>query len=60
MIAAFIAVLEMVRMQAVVLNQKTLFGEIYLRKTRQFEAAFDAYRAERAAAPGTEIDGQYA
>jgi len=60
MIAAFIAVLEMVRMQAVVLVQKTLFGEILLRKTRQFEAAFDAYRAGQAAAPGTEIDSQYA
>ena len=60
MIAAFIAVLEIVRIQAVVLSQKALFGEILLRKTKQFEAAFEAYRAERATAPGTEIDRQYA
>jgi len=60
MIAAFIAVLEVVRIQAVVLIQKALFAEILLRKTRQFESAFEAYRAERAGAPGTEIDSKYA
>ena len=59
MIAAFIAVLEVVRLQAVALSQKTLFGEIYLRKTRQFDSALEAWRAQQAA-PGTEIDSQYA
>jgi segregation and condensation protein A len=58
MIVAFIAVLEMVRLQAVVLTQKTLFGEIFLSKTRQFEAALAAYAS--GAEAGTEIDSQYA
>jgi len=58
MIVAFIAVLEMVRLQAVVLTQKALFGEIYLRKTSQFDAALTAYQSGEAA--GTEIDSQYA
>jgi segregation and condensation protein A len=58
MIAAFIAVLEMVRMQAVVLTQKALFEEIYLRKTRQFDAIFA--RGEEGAGPGAEIDTEYA
>ena len=59
MIVAFIAVLEMVRLQAVVLAQKALFAEIYLRKTAQFEAALAAYQSGGAVA-GTEIDSQYA
>jgi len=40
MIALFLAVLEMVRMQAVVVTQKDLFGEIALRRHAQFEAVF--------------------
>jgi segregation and condensation protein A len=58
MIVAFIAVLEMVRLQAVVLAQKSLFEDIYLRKTRQFEAALAAYQS--GAEAGSEIDSQYA
>jgi segregation and condensation protein A len=58
MIVAFIAVLEMVRIQAVVLTQKALFGEIYLRKTRDFDAVLAAQAAGVDA--GTEIDSQYA
>jgi len=58
MIVAFIAVLEMVRIQAVVLTQKALFGDIYLRKTRDFDAVLAAQAA--GADAGSEIDSQYA
>ncbi|HUP05061.1 MAG TPA: segregation/condensation protein A [Bryobacteraceae bacterium] len=40
MVALFLAVLEMVRMQAVVLVQKDLFGEIALRRHPNFDAVF--------------------
>ena len=40
MIALFLAVLEMVRMQAVEVTQKDLFGEIALRRHRNFDAVF--------------------
>lgn len=40
MIALFLAVLEMVRMQAVVLAQKDLFGEIALQRRPNFDAVF--------------------
>jgi len=40
MIALFLAVLEMVRMQAVEVTQKHLFGEIALRRHRNFDAVF--------------------
>ena len=40
MIALFLAVLEMVRMQAVVLTQKDLFGEIALQQHASFDAVF--------------------
>jgi segregation and condensation protein A len=40
MIALFLAVLEMVRMQAVVLTQKDLFGEIALERHGSFDAVF--------------------
>ena len=40
MIALFLAVLEMVRMQAVVLAQKDLFGEIALQRHDNFDAVF--------------------
>jgi segregation and condensation protein A len=40
MIALFLAVLEMVRMQAVVLTQKDLFGEIALARHSNFETVF--------------------
>jgi segregation and condensation protein A len=40
MIALFLAVLEMVRMQAVVLVQKDLFGEIALQRHGNFDAVF--------------------
>jgi segregation and condensation protein A len=40
MIAMFLAVLEMVRMQAVVVTQKDLFGEIALQRHDSFDAVF--------------------
>jgi segregation and condensation protein A len=40
MIALFLATLEMVRMQAVVVTQKDLFGEIALKRHSNFEAVF--------------------
>ena len=40
MIALFLAVLEMVRMQAVVVTQKSLFGEIALMRHDNFDAVF--------------------
>jgi segregation and condensation protein A len=41
MIVAFLAVLEMVRMQAVVLAQEKQFGEIVVKKGKAFDAVFD-------------------
>jgi segregation and condensation protein A len=40
MIALFLAVLEMVRMQAVVVTQKDLFGEIALQRHASFDTVF--------------------
>ena len=40
MICALLAVLEMVRLQAIVLTQKELFGAIILRKHRMFDSVF--------------------
>jgi segregation and condensation protein A len=40
MIALFLAVLEMVRMQAVVVTQRSLFGEIALKRHHNFDAVF--------------------
>jgi segregation and condensation protein A len=58
MIVAFIAVLEMVRLQAVALTQKALFGEISLKKGPHFDAPLPG--SESGAGPATEIDSQYA
>ena len=41
LIATFLAVLELVRMRAIVLRQKKLFGEIILRKHRMFDTVFN-------------------
>jgi len=40
MIALFLAVLEMVKLQAVVVAQSDLFGEIVLRRHRMFDEVF--------------------
>jgi chromatin segregation and condensation protein Rec8/ScpA/Scc1 (kleisin family) len=41
MIVAFLAVLEMVKMQAVALSQEKQFGEIVVKKGKAFDAVFD-------------------
>lgn len=53
MIVAFLAVLEMVKLQAVALAQETQFGEIVVRKHHMFEKIFDEHGAIR------EIDQEY-
>jgi segregation and condensation protein A len=68
MICALLAVLEMVRLQAIVLTQKELFGAIVLRKHKMFDAVFSGevsgeVGAEASAQPPEEpmeeIDGQH-
>jgi len=53
MIVAFLAVLEMVRLQAVVVVQEGMFGEIALRRHKMFDAVLGEGGAAKA------IDGQY-
>jgi len=47
MIVAFLAVLEMVKLQAVLLVQEKQFGEIVVKKGKSFEVAFDENGALR-------------
>lgn len=56
MIVAFLAVLEMVRLQAVVLVQAQLFDAIYLRKHKMFDVVFSGGEG---AEPLRAIDEQY-
>src|SRR6516162_3066132 len=53
MIVAFLAVLEMVKLQAVALAQEKQFGDIVVRKAKGFDAAFDENGAMRS------IDAEY-
>ncbi|MEZ5361725.1 MAG: segregation/condensation protein A [Bryobacterales bacterium] len=53
LVATFLAVLEMVRMQAVLLRQTELFGSIVLRKHKMFDVVFSD------AGPLTEPDAEY-
>ncbi len=57
MIVAFLAVLELVRLQAVLLVQEQLFGEILLRKHKMFDAVFAGDDA--VAKPLKQIEEQY-
>jgi segregation and condensation protein A len=57
MIIAFLAVLELVRLQAVLLVQEKMFGEILLRKHKMFAMVFAG--GEGAVTPLAEIDDQY-
>jgi len=41
MIVAFLAVLEMVKLQAIALTQEKQFGEIHIKKAKAFDIAFD-------------------
>jgi segregation and condensation protein A len=65
MICALLAVLEMVRLQAVVLAQKEIFGAIFLRKHKMFDAVFSGEGssgeggAEGEAQPMNDINEQY-
>jgi len=65
MICALLAVLELVRLQAIVLTQKELFGAIVLRKHKMFAAVFSSEGSAASGAdapaeePIQEIDGQY-
>lgn len=52
MIVAFLAVLEMVKLQAVALTQEKQFGEILIKKSKSFDTAFDESGALR-------IDAEY-
>ena len=52
MIVAFLAVLEMVKLQAVALAQEKQFGDILVKKSRSFDQAFDETGALR-------IDAEY-
>ena len=53
MIVAFLALLEMVKMQAVAMAQEKQFGEIVLRKHKMFDTVFDESGAVR------QIDEEY-
>lgn len=53
MIVAFLAVLEMVKLQAVALVQEKQFGDIFVRKHKAFDTVFDANGEIRA------IDEEY-
>src|SRR5947209_3272837 len=57
MIVAFLAVLEMVRLQAVLLFQQQLFGEIWLRKHKMFDVVFSG--GEGMEQPMKQINEQY-
>jgi segregation and condensation protein A len=52
MIVAFLAVLEMVKLQAIALTQEKQFGEIHIKKAKAFDMAFDDSGALR-------IDAEY-
>src|ERR1700739_2998908 len=52
MIVAFLAVLEMVKLQAVALHQEKQFADILLKKSKSFDTAFDESGALR-------IDAEY-
>jgi len=52
MIVAFLAVLEMVKLQAVALVQEKQFGDILVKKSKSFDNAFDENGALR-------IDAEY-
>jgi segregation and condensation protein A len=53
MIVAFLAVLEMVKMQAIAMVQEKQFGEILLRKHKMFDTVFDETGAVR------QVDQEY-
>ena len=56
MICALLAVLELVRLQAIVLSQREIFGAIALRKHKMFDAVFSG--GNPAAALDAELEGK--
>ncbi len=52
MVALFLAILEMVKMQAIVLNQKAAFGDIVIRRHRLFNDVFSSGEAMAAIEKG--------
>lgn len=52
MVAMFLAILEMVKMQAVVLSQKDAFGNIAIKKHKRFEEVFGSGQAMAAIEKG--------
>ena len=48
MIVAFLAVLEMVKLQAIAMVQEKMFGEIFLRKSKAFDVIFDERGGDQA------------
>ena len=61
MIVALLAVLELVRLQAIVLVQQEMFSKIWLRKHKMFDVVFAAGDsiADSLAVPPRGIDEQY-
>jgi segregation and condensation protein A len=61
MIVALLAVLELVRLQAIVLVQQEMFGKIWLRKHKMFDVVFAGGESisESLAESLRELDGQY-
>ncbi len=53
LIALFLAVLELVRMQAILLRQKEVFGEIVIRKHKLFDVVFETEE------PAAAVDEDY-
>ena len=53
LVALFLAVLELVRMQAILLRQKETFGEIFIRKHKMFNVIFQNEQ------PLTAVDEDY-
>jgi segregation and condensation protein A len=60
MICALLAVLELVRLQAIVLTQGELFGAISLRKHKMFDVVFAGGDASGVMAGGAEDGGEKA
>ncbi len=58
LITLFLAILEMVRLQAIVLRQKQTFGEIYLRKHRGFHRLYSQHPLEQLLEEGEVATGR--
>jgi chromatin segregation and condensation protein Rec8/ScpA/Scc1 (kleisin family) len=59
MICALLAVLELVRLQAIVLAQAEIFGPIFIRKHKMFDVVFAGGEAAASANAEANIDEQY-